>query len=281
MRNGFKFRDNHSSEFGVTVRTKSRPIRPEVKSVTVDLPCRDGVYDFSRANPMGREYFYERVITVSISVTSSSLEAMQNKLSALARWLTGEGDLIFDDMPHTVWHGRILDEIIYLPEHAGKSAVLEISFRVKPFSTCVFSSEGPELDCSIPVGTNIPLDIKVYLRGMLYGNGNVKILNFGDRPVRPVIKITGEAEDIIISNGEKTLSFSVSGDAIIDCENQNVTDSEGYAKVSGEFFELQSGVNTLQIENSNTSELNIEVSYSPEFTYGVDFEAIDWSVYDA
>ncbi len=281
MRNGFKFNNKHSSEFGITVRTKSRPIRPETKSVTVDLPCRDGVYDFSRANPMGREYFYERVITVSISIMSQSLEVMQNKLSAVARWLTGEGELVFDDMPYTVWRGIISDEIIYLPEHAGKTAVLDISFRVQPFSTCVFSSEGPALDFAASLDTNIPIGIDVYLKGTVSGNGSADILNFGDRPVRPVIKITGAAEDIIMSCGGKILSFSVSGNVTIDCENQNVTDSGGYAAVSGEFFELQPGVNTVQVENSNTSPLDIEVSYSPQFIYAVDFAAIDWSVDNA
>lgn len=277
MRNGFKFKNQHSSEFGVTVRTKSRPIRPEVKSLTVDIPCRDGVYDFSRANPMGREYFYERVITVSMSVMSPSLNEMQNLLSRLARWLTGDGELVFDDMPYTVWYGRISDEIIYLPEHAGKSSVLDVSFRVKPFSTCVFSSEGPTLDFAVPLDTNIPIGIDAYLKGTVSGSGSVDILNFGDRPVRPVIKITGRAETLIISYAKKYLSFSASGDTTVDCENQNVTDSTGYIAVSGEFFELVPGVNTLTFVNSNTSEIEIEASYSPEFTYGVDFEAIDWS----
>ena len=51
MRNGFIFKDRHSSDFGVTVRTKSRPILPSVKENIVDLPYRDGGYDFSKANP--------------------------------------------------------------------------------------------------------------------------------------------------------------------------------------------------------------------------------------
>ena len=52
MRNGFIFKDRHSSDFGVTVRTKSRPILPSVKENIVDLPYRDGGYDFSKATPL-------------------------------------------------------------------------------------------------------------------------------------------------------------------------------------------------------------------------------------
>ena len=48
MRNGFIFKDRHSSDFDVTVRTKSRPILPSVKENIVDLPYRDGVYEYSR-----------------------------------------------------------------------------------------------------------------------------------------------------------------------------------------------------------------------------------------
>lgn len=48
MRNGFIFKDRHSSDFGVTVRTKSRPILPSVKENIVDLPYRDGGYDFQK-----------------------------------------------------------------------------------------------------------------------------------------------------------------------------------------------------------------------------------------
>ena len=62
----------------------------------------------------------------------------------------------------------------------------------------------------------------------------------------------------------------------MDCENQSVTDVDGDISVSGEFFELAAGVNIIHIENSNTSAINIEVKYSPEFTYGVDFNSINW-----
>ena len=65
MRNGFIFKDRHSSDFGVTVRTKSRPILPSVKENIVDLPYRDGGYDFSKANPFGREFYNDRIFTVT------------------------------------------------------------------------------------------------------------------------------------------------------------------------------------------------------------------------
>ena len=68
MRNGFIFKDRHSSDFGVTVRTKSRPILPSVKENIVDLPYRDGGYDFSKANPFGREFYNDRIFTVTFNI---------------------------------------------------------------------------------------------------------------------------------------------------------------------------------------------------------------------
>ena len=44
MRNGFIFKDRHSSDFGVTVRTKSRPILPSVKE-NIDVYKRQVQYN--------------------------------------------------------------------------------------------------------------------------------------------------------------------------------------------------------------------------------------------
>ena len=38
MRNGFYFKNKHSNDFGVTVQTQSRPIKPEMKIQTYDSP---------------------------------------------------------------------------------------------------------------------------------------------------------------------------------------------------------------------------------------------------
>ena len=84
MRNGFIFKDRHSSDFGVTVRTKSRPILPSVKENIVDLPYRDGGYDFSKANPFGREFYNDRIFTVTFNIYADNLAEMQRNLSLLS-----------------------------------------------------------------------------------------------------------------------------------------------------------------------------------------------------
>lgn len=48
-----------------------------------------------------------------------------------------EGELIFDDMPFSKWRGKVSDEVIYMPEHSGRKAVMEVSFRAEPFCKCI------------------------------------------------------------------------------------------------------------------------------------------------
>ena len=155
MRNGFIFKDRHSSDFGVTVRTKSRPILPSVKENIVDLPYRDGGYDFSKANPFGREFYNDRIFTVTFNIYADNLAEMQRNLSLLSLWLCGEGELIFDDMPFSKWRGKVSDEVIYMPEYSGRKAVMEVSFRAEPFCKCIFDTEGPALEMPFMLDANI------------------------------------------------------------------------------------------------------------------------------
>ena len=277
MRNGFKFNGRHSSEFDVTVRTKSRPIRPEAKSFTIDLPSRDGEYDFSLSNPQKREHFYDRTFIVTLSLYAENLMKMQNKLMEISKWLTGRGTLIFDDIPSVIWNGKITDEIIYMPEHDGRKAVLEVSFRVQPFGSCIFGTEGPVMDCAeVHLDSTIPIDFDELYTVSAANGQSINIINFGDRPIRPVITITGGASDMTLRMNGKTLDFSAGGDVVVDCEKQTVTNANGSVMISGEFPELQPGGNVLYIGNSNSDTLTFDISFTPQFMYGADLDNLDW-----
>ena len=214
MRNGFTFKDRHSSEFGVTVRTKSRPITAGLKSFTADLPYRDGEYDFSAANPQGRAHYAKRIFVMSLSLRADNLGALQGKISKLALWLTGSGKLIFDDLPLVVWNGTVTDEIVYMPEHGGTKAEVEVSFSAEPFGEGIFGTEGPLIGHPLPIGSDIPLSTDCAYTYTVNSSGNICVVNFGDMPVSPVIKITGNTGNITLSLGEKTLSFSAVGESV-------------------------------------------------------------------
>ena len=222
MRNGFIFKDRHSSDFGVTVRTKSRPILPSVKENIVDLPYRDGGYDFSKANPFGREFYNDRIFTVMFNIYADNLAEMQRKLSLLSLWLCGEGELIFDDMPFSKWRGKVSDEVIYMPEHSGRKAVMEVSFRAEPFCKCIFDTEGPALEMPFMLDANIPIDISCLFKFNISGSGDISVYNFGDRPVRPIVKLGASARNVTLSMNGKSLTFMSNGQTTIDFEKQNV-----------------------------------------------------------
>ena len=207
MRNGFTYNGCHSSQFGVTVKTRSRPIRPEAKRFAIDLPLRDGEYDFSAANALGREMFYERTFTVAISVFADGLEGLQSKLTAISLWLVGSGDLIFDDIPFVVWKGKVSDEIIYMPEHGGKKAVLDVSFRVKPFGFALFGTEGPVLDCDyLKLDSLFPIGLDDIYTFTVKNGGEIHILNFGEFFELP----PGESVIRVGCSSGSTLTVSVS-----------------------------------------------------------------------
>lgn len=279
MRNGFTFNGRHSSQFGVTVKTRSRPIRPEAKRFTMDLPLRDGEYDFSASNPLGREFFYERTFTAAISVFADSLTKLQDKLTAISLWLTGSGQLIFDDIPFVVWKGKISDEIIYMPEHGGRKAVLDVSFRVKPFGFALFGTEGPTLDCPyLKLDSLFPIGLAdIYTFTVTSGN-DIHILNFGDRPIRGVIKISGCAGNVSLALNDKTLDFTAVGSVTLDFDAQRAYTQSGEIGVGGDFFELPPGECILRVTHSNSAPLVLALSFTPEYMYGGNpFEA-DWSV---
>lgn len=279
MRNGFKFKGRHSSELGVTVRTKSRPIRPSVKSLIVDVPFRDGVYDFSESNPLGRAMYNYRIFTVVINVCAENIYEMQDKLSKLSLWLEGSGDLVFDDMPLTVWKGKISDEIVYMPEYGGKKAVMEVSFRTEPFSFGAFGTEGPVLDIDvISLDDYLPVGMDELYTYTVSKTGELHILNFGDRPMRPVINISGANAAVVMQMNGKSLNFFSKGNTKVDFERQDVTDEDGRLNVAGEFFEFSPGENILKVRTSNDTEIILTVSFKPKFIYGAVFDDVEWGV---
>ncbi len=275
MRNGFKFNERHSSDFGVTVKTKSRPLRPSVKTALLDLPCRDGAYDFSKVNSLQRELFNERTFVMELSIAAENIYAMQNTLSALSLWLGGGGNLIFDDLPLVIWSASVSDEIIYMPEHGGSKAVIEASFRAKPFGRAIFDSDGPVLGCEIRLGEKIPIGLKNIHTYTVSGSGTLTVYNWGDRPATPIIEITGAKGEVTLSLGESSLSFTAAEITLADFEKQRIEDADGgNITVSGEFFEFPAGRSELLYTGTGTAVIHI--CFNPGFMYNMNTAAMDW-----
>ena len=273
MKPGFKFKDKHTNDFGVTAQTQSRPIRPETKSQTYETPLMDGEYDFSDANMHSREFYNNRVFKIDLKVIADNLTTLQKKLSKLAAWFMGKGDLTFDDTPTVKWDAHIVDTVEYKPEH-GKSAVLSVLFKVKAFARLVFNVfEGPCLDDDILLDDDIPLDTSEYFTFTGEGNHSHTIMNIGEMAVRPVITISGVSGAVNIGCNGHTLT--VPGNCTVDCEHQLVT-YDGVSlmsSTSGTFFELAPGTNVLTVSKTAT----IEISYEPMYLHDADLSEVNWN----
>ena len=281
MRNGFTFKDIHSSEYGVTVRTKARPIIPAKKSYTVSLPYRDGDYDFSAANEQEREHYANRIFQLSLTVTADNLGELQSKIGKLSKWLTGSGDMIFDDIPLVIWRGKITDEIIYMPEHGGRSATIEVSFSAEPFGKNIFGAEGPRLGDPVPLGSDIPLSMEEFYTCTISGSGKTNFINFGDRPASPVFLLEGVNGTVTMSVGDKSLSFTASGNVTVDFKKQLVKCGNAAVRITGDFFEFPEGKSELTITHSGGGSLTVTAMFEPEYMYTAVYEDIDWGDDDA
>lgn len=272
MRAGFKFKNKHTGDFGVTAQTQSRPIRPETKKQTFETPYADDDYDFSEANMHGRRFYNSRTFKMDLKVVADNLSALQKKLSKIATWLMGKGDLTFDDSPLVKFDASVDDTIEYKPEH-GRSTVLSVLFKVKAFARLIFDVfEGPCLDDDILLDDDIPLDTSEYFSFSGTGRHSHTVMNIGEAAVRPVISISGASGSVtLICNGH---TLTVAGNCTIDCEKQLVTyDGESLmSSVSGTFFELAPGANTITVSKTAT----IEITYEPRYLHDADLSEVNW-----
>lgn len=283
MRAGFRFNGRHSSVFGIDFKTKNRPMNAEMKVYTEDTTLSDGELDFSESNPYHRAFYKDRIIDITVFITSIDLRDLQKKLSRVAAWLRGSGELIFDDMPYTIWDAKVTGQISYAPKIQGRVAEIDVSFRARPMARCTFDIQGPVLDEEMVLDENIPIGMDEYFTysftGIKYA---MNILNVGTWHVRPVItlKCASGINDTTLSLNGNSLGLNGGGSTTveIDCQKQTLITEYGsmLGSVTGAFFEMQPGKNHLTVIRNGTNEMQIGISYTPYFVYDADFDDVDW-----
>lgn len=290
MRNGFTYKNKHSSEFGIVAKTKSKPVFPEMKSYTFEPALDDGAYDFSNSNEYGRAFYNDRFFEIQLQISADSLRSLENKVSKIACWLKGSGELIFDTAPCVKWRARVVSELGFAPSFAGRMTVMTVVFRVEPFAFCFYNTaDGPELDSIFSIDSNIPIDVPTLFTWRLIGGNNqyasvshtIRIVNAGNVQVRPVIRIEGNVKNISLGFCGKSLEINTSGTGfIVDFKKCLVTDLSGKSvmnRVGGDFFELSSDcINDVAVSMSANGEAKLSVEYVPRFVYDYDFDDVDW-----
>lgn len=284
MRKGFKFKGVHSNDMGITVRTKSRSVTPSVREALFTVPLGDGVINLSADNRYRRPFYEDRIFEAELNITAGGIDALERKLSKIAAWLMGSGDLIFDDMPEIVWKAHVIESLNFTPQRGGHKTVLTAAFRTEPFGYYFLGSADDVL-----LGLDMVLESPVYLDwsgeftySVSDESESLSVYNAGTHYVRPKIKISSGNDfsiDSVLHGDRKIIFNNCTGlrDIIIDCENQTITNSGGdnlmtYAE-KAEFFELEPGKNELTVNTSGTALRTVFFDYIPRFIYHADFAA--------
>lgn len=284
---GFTYKGIHSSTMGVRMQSKSRPILPEVRQSLLTIPSADGSLDYSAANEFGRSMYEDRIFTVVLYVGAKDIADLQCKVSKIAVWLMGSGELVFDDMAEAVWDASVLSEIEFAPELQGRKALLTVNFRVKPFSHASFDVlDGVTLDSDVHLGAMLPLNFSVKTTYTFTGTANeINFVNCGTAPVRAKFLITPQTsapQSVSLTCNGRTIALEhlllKSGSPItVDNERcvieQEISDSavnfSGFA--TGRFFEFEPGNNLVKFVGGVSQKYTVAVSYKPLFVYNAEF----------
>lgn len=295
MLTGFSFKGIHSRDMPVVMATKTRPILPEMKRVTMEADAADGVIDSSAANELGRPLYNERIFTINMLVKAKDIYELQRKLSKISGWLCGSGELAFDDMPAVVWDASVISGVDYAPEREGRKAILSVSFNVKPFSRAVCSAENITIGTRIPIGSKIPIGLRQFMSHE-FTDADItsdntyrhafNLINIGNAYTKPVITISaihgtqaGVNTEVGLGVNAKPLSVSLQltrtdmgGELVVDMEKSMVTlNNNALAPDGGYLSELKPGENNITVSISNADKISVKsvsVSYIPRFMYG-------------
>lgn len=271
--NGFTFRGHHSDEFDAFWKTESRPFLPIVKTVTENLTECDGDYDFSNVNIDSRQHYENRAFSGMLTVKADNLKELHLKFSKIANWLEGGyGDLIFDDMPETVWSAKIenVEQVTYELRRLGK---IRLVFTVKPFSRFLYRSTEPViLDSNIILDTALALDGETY-RFEVSGDSGICVRNYGDWYTAPIVTVSGEFSYLEIKafdekkiryfggcGSDDTIGFDFSKNQIM---KNGVLDN---LNSLGHYWDFVPGANQLEILTDGIADLTFFMEFY--FKYG-------------
>ena len=242
---GFSFNGTRCEQYGIVMCSKNRPVLPEPKIVTEEVPARNGSYDFSAANPFGRTMYKDRDISIECSFISGGVPQTRAATHEIAAWLAcGEAQLMFDDEPEVYYLARVANRID-LSQQISKVGIFNVNFRCRPFAISKIPSGEPG-------GDNV---FTVTNSAVTPGSGmNFTVLNRGSAHVRPLVQFVGTYAQtkIFHSKGLVQLPSIATGTIAVDCERMKVTQNNANISLScsGTFFELAPGNNTFSLQQT-------------------------------
>jgi predicted phage tail component-like protein len=280
----FKFGSKWASELGLVVKSKNRMALPQIRQRYEYIIGRDGNYDFSDGT------LEDRIIDIECCFVAMNVGELRYKMRQVAAWLYGNGQkqqLIFSDEIDLFYYGRLQNQIDL--EQVVTFGEFTLQFRCEPFAYGVeLAKDAYELNSPTLLYREIyPTDSYTYTE-----TGTNPFLtpinNYGTANAYPLIKITlanlvGRTEPIEIFNSGVSGSSPAyskliritdfpNNDIYIDMEKYVAYTLEGGGGtfvnalqcIEGEFWYLQSGINSINISG-------LEIGESIDFIFRARF----------
>ena len=143
-----KVNNKHNSEFGVVFNSQNRTITPAKRKNQYYVNGRDGYLDF------GDETFENRIITLEINLLTNNMTNLRQKVRDVAYWLSGSGNLIFDDENDKAYVAKVFEAIDL--EQLTTTGKANITFECEPFA------QTPNFNQSIKNNTTPNSELMVY-----------------------------------------------------------------------------------------------------------------------
>ena len=124
---GFTFNGQHSSTFGVAIKSKNRQLLPAVNDRYIEIPGRHGSFHFPGE-------LQDRIIELECTFIGTSRQDLREKARQIAAWLytVERAVLSFDDEPDKYYLAKV-DNAIDLSQ-MFVLATFNLNFRCEPFA---------------------------------------------------------------------------------------------------------------------------------------------------
>jgi phage-related protein len=256
---GFIFRDHHTDDFNLCVRTRSQPYIAPKRQITIKIPGKDGLACFE-------DGYDNLLIEFECKITDYDRTKRRKTIRDIAAWLSDTGSLIID-------HEDDIEYDVLLTSHNITSESSDPQLPLEEF-TVIFECSPHAykrrfLNNLIWGEADVRWqDAAVYWEGdtvtVDVNNGDmISIQNEGTYKAIPFIVLSG------IFGGVSFGDFSITdlnGSLYIDSRNKLVYSLSGTTKInqlskfSGKFPELNPGVNLFPISGTITN-LKVEVFF--------------------
>ena len=126
---GFTFRNIHSSSFKIGARSIDRSVIPARRKNEFIIPGRHGTIDF------GNNTYETRPISTDIGlVKNATFNDLRESARDIARWLSGNGLLIFDDEPDKAYQASVYNYVGIEQLQNAPAGMVHVVFECQPFA---------------------------------------------------------------------------------------------------------------------------------------------------